>query len=214
MSEESLYEVLGVEETASTEEITAAYQRLVRQTHPDVGGNDYLFRHVREAYETLSKAKQREEYDRHRSHPGGGVGDPATSAASGWDPAGDSPPGWSSTDDSSDPWSNVSHEPAPGAGPRIAAFAEAHPWTVTLVASMLVMRVAPVFGVLMFLLSLVAAIGTRRAARQQAHLDQKASPVALFGRELAAGFSMCFTVFIALAAIGSDSRSRRRPRKR
>ena len=214
MSEVSLYEVLGVPETASTEEITAAYQRLVRQTHPDVGGNDYLFRHVREAYETLSDAKKRKDYDRHRSQPGRGVGNPAGSAGSGWDPAGDPPPGWSPTDDSNDPWRNVSHEPDPSAGPRIAAFARAHPWTVTRVASMLVMHPAPFFGALVFLLSLVAAIGTRRAARRQALRDQDVSPVALFGLELAAGFSICFTVFIALAANDSDSRSRRRPRKR
>ncbi|MBI5507357.1 MAG: DnaJ domain-containing protein [Deltaproteobacteria bacterium] len=31
----SPYEVLGVARTASTEEIRAAYQRLVRQYHPD-----------------------------------------------------------------------------------------------------------------------------------------------------------------------------------
>jgi hypothetical protein len=43
MNEESLYEVLGISESSSTEEITEAYRRLVRLTHPDAGGNSFLF---------------------------------------------------------------------------------------------------------------------------------------------------------------------------
>ena len=66
------YATLGVEPTASADEIRKAYRRLARQYHPDVSkeeGAEERFKEVSEAYDTLSDQEKREAYDqlgRHR----------------------------------------------------------------------------------------------------------------------------------------------------
>ncbi|CAN5158729.1 molecular chaperone DnaJ [soil metagenome] len=60
------YEVLGVARDASTDEIKKAYRRLARELHPDVNpGADASekFKLVTHAYDVLSDAKQRQNYD-------------------------------------------------------------------------------------------------------------------------------------------------------
>ena len=60
------YEVLGVARDASTDEIKKAYRRLARELHPDVNpGADASeqFKLVTHAYDVLSDAKQRQQYD-------------------------------------------------------------------------------------------------------------------------------------------------------
>ncbi|TDW90152.1 DnaJ-like protein [Kribbella pratensis] len=64
MSGADHYEVLNVERTASAAEIKTAYRKLVRQVHPDQGGNAALFRLVQEAWNTLSDPAKRASYDR------------------------------------------------------------------------------------------------------------------------------------------------------
>lgn len=62
------YEVLGVPQNASLDEIKRAYRTLARQHHPDAkdvpAGTALLFRQVQEAYEVLSDGKRRAAYDR------------------------------------------------------------------------------------------------------------------------------------------------------
>ncbi len=66
------YAILGVEPTASAEDIRKAYRRLARRYHPDVSKEDDAeerFKEVSEAYQTLSDPEKREAYDqlgRHR----------------------------------------------------------------------------------------------------------------------------------------------------
>ncbi len=60
------YEVLGVARDASTDEIKKAYRRLARQLHPDVNPGSEAserFKMVTHAYDVLSDAKQRQQYD-------------------------------------------------------------------------------------------------------------------------------------------------------
>ncbi|TDW18650.1 J domain-containing protein [Kribbella kalugense] len=64
MSGSNHYEVLNVDRTATTAEIKSAYRKLVRQVHPDQGGNAALFRLVQEAWTTLGDPAKRTAYDR------------------------------------------------------------------------------------------------------------------------------------------------------
>jgi len=60
------YEVLGVSRTASADEIRAAYRKLARQYHPDVNKSadaSTRFNEVQEAYDILSDAEKRANYD-------------------------------------------------------------------------------------------------------------------------------------------------------
>jgi curved DNA-binding protein CbpA len=61
--EQDYYDILGVPATATEEEVKAAYRRLVKVHHPDVGGNEERFKQLGEAYAVLSDAKKREQYD-------------------------------------------------------------------------------------------------------------------------------------------------------
>jgi hypothetical protein len=60
------YEVLGVESSVSDEELRRAYRRLLRQTHPDVGGTAARFQAVQTAWERIGTPEDRARYDRQR----------------------------------------------------------------------------------------------------------------------------------------------------
>src|SRR5215210_669197 len=68
MSKRDYYEVLGVSQTASEQEIKSAYRRLAVQFHPDKNPGDATaedkFKEAAEAYTVLSDAEQRRRYDR------------------------------------------------------------------------------------------------------------------------------------------------------
>ncbi|KAI3518069.1 hypothetical protein L1887_06442 [Cichorium endivia] len=66
-SPSSLYDVLGVRIGADIGEVKAAYRRLARVLHPDVGSSDSSadeFMKVHSAYSTLSDPAKRVDYDR------------------------------------------------------------------------------------------------------------------------------------------------------
>ncbi|MDW7982530.1 MAG: molecular chaperone DnaJ [Thermomicrobium sp.] len=70
------YEVLGVDRTASQEDIRRAYRQLARQFHPDVNKSpdaEEKFKEINEAYEVLSDPDKRAAYDRF-GHAGVQVG--------------------------------------------------------------------------------------------------------------------------------------------
>jgi molecular chaperone DnaJ len=61
------YEVLGVSKSASQEEIKKAYRELARRWHPDRNpddeGAEERFKEIQQAYDTLSDADKRKQYD-------------------------------------------------------------------------------------------------------------------------------------------------------
>jgi molecular chaperone DnaJ len=63
---ENYYDILGVPENASQEEIKAAFRELAKKYHPDRGGDPEMFKKILEAYRVLSDPKLRQEYDQKR----------------------------------------------------------------------------------------------------------------------------------------------------
>ncbi|MEK7623078.1 MAG: DnaJ domain-containing protein, partial [Patescibacteria group bacterium] len=58
------YKILGVDKTASQDEIKKAFRKLAHQFHPDKqGGDETKFKEVNEAYQVLSNADKRQKYD-------------------------------------------------------------------------------------------------------------------------------------------------------
>lgn len=60
------YNILGVSESASPEEIKKAYRKLANQHHPDKGGDQAKFKDISVAYDTLSDPAKKSEYDMQR----------------------------------------------------------------------------------------------------------------------------------------------------
>ncbi|WP_175987686.1 J domain-containing protein [Microbacterium tenebrionis] len=60
----SAYEVLGVDPTATADEIRKAFRLRLRQTHPDAGGDAAAFIQVQRAWELVGTPEARSLYDR------------------------------------------------------------------------------------------------------------------------------------------------------
>src|SRR5689334_1750888 len=75
--EKDFYAVLGVNESASTDEIKKAYRKLARDLHPDRNPDnreaEEKFKAASEAYDVLADDKKRKEYDEMRSLFGSGA---------------------------------------------------------------------------------------------------------------------------------------------
>lgn len=64
MATKDYYSVLGVDKSASKDDIKKAFYKLAAKYHPDKkGGDEAKFKEVNEAYQTLSDDKKRREYD-------------------------------------------------------------------------------------------------------------------------------------------------------
>jgi molecular chaperone DnaJ len=71
---ESYYDILGVNETSSQEEIKKKYKKLAVEHHPDKGGNEETFKKISEAYDTLGDTNKRSQYDTQRNNPFSNMG--------------------------------------------------------------------------------------------------------------------------------------------
>lgn len=59
------YDILGVNKSASPDELKKAYRRKALETHPDKGGDPNVFKEVNEAYDVLSDEQKRQIYDKY-----------------------------------------------------------------------------------------------------------------------------------------------------
>lgn len=70
------YNILGVERTATAEDVKRAYRKLAHEHHPDKGGDQEKFKEINEAYQVLSDDQKRSQYDQFGASSGGFGFDP------------------------------------------------------------------------------------------------------------------------------------------
>ncbi len=73
MANKDYYKTLGIDKSASKEDVKKAFRKLAMEHHPDKGGNAEKFKEVSEAYSVLSDDNKRAQYDSYGSAgPGAG----------------------------------------------------------------------------------------------------------------------------------------------
>ena len=74
------YDILGVDEKATSADITKAFKDLAKKHHPDRGGDKDRFQEINEAHDTLKNSQKRHDYDTMRKFgsrsTGGGADHP------------------------------------------------------------------------------------------------------------------------------------------
>jgi len=64
------YDILGVSEDSSSDQIKKAFKDIAKKEHPDRGGDETKFKEANEAYATLKSSQKRHDYDTMRKFGG------------------------------------------------------------------------------------------------------------------------------------------------
>ena len=66
------YKILGVDKSASQDDIKKAFRKLARKYHPELNANDpsakVKFQEINDAYEVRSEPEKRKKYDEYGEH--------------------------------------------------------------------------------------------------------------------------------------------------
>jgi len=206
MSEETYYDFLGVKPDADVQEIESAYKRLVKQTHPDLGGSSSLFRQVREAWETLSDPVKRGHYDFLLAS---GRQEASFFQSDSRSDHGGQYAAWEDNEAffAKGTAAHAPDHPQRFRGDVLGRFVSTHPWMVPLVLGYLASLVEPAVGFVLFLVGFTALIGTRRARAKFAGCcgDQHRSRISyglhLFWEEFLAGVKISIVVLGSIIAV-------------
>jgi molecular chaperone DnaJ len=71
MNIDNYYDILGVNENASQDDIKKKYRKLAKENHPDTGGNEEKFKKISTAYDVLGDDQKRQQYDQEMKNPFG-----------------------------------------------------------------------------------------------------------------------------------------------
>ena len=71
---EDFYQILGVNQNATQDEIKKAYRKLAVEHHPDKGGDENKFKKISEAYDTIGDENKRNQYNNQKRNPFANMG--------------------------------------------------------------------------------------------------------------------------------------------
>lgn len=157
-----LYQILGVPETASDDDIAEAWRLVAKRTHPDRGGSVGDFQGAEVAYQVLSDPLERRRYDRATRFPSvtpnsvprmpaDGRGGGFSWTASSWSPGTDADAGYV-------PQYEYDYRD-PGPSPKLNL------WVVVLTVLLVISAIAAFFFMAAFTLLVILAVGVTLVGR-------------------------------------------------
>lgn len=152
-----LYQILGVENSASAEQIQSAWRSTAKRLHPDLGGSVTDFQHAEIAYQVLSDPLERARYDRQQrvSQPFANSSNRQRQYSYSY-----SPSSWARGDNGGSPYFDPTSPDPYGDSPSRAAGRQRNPWLVALgvVFGIVALVAAVMLALVTFLVLFVAVV--------------------------------------------------------